>query len=113
MDCVIIANMTLMMAMTTRSSLIKSDLEPGNSSSPENLRQKWRSWLTTTSKNLINEDSGFEGRWSKFDHIFLSHFSLEWNRLLLKDAKLFFPMKCSDLKIQSKLKKEMKSLIET
>ena len=70
MDYATIANMTLMMEMITRSSLIKSDLEPGNFSSPENLRLIWRSWSTTTSKNLINEDSGFAGRWNKFDHIF-------------------------------------------
>ena len=70
MDYATIANMTLMMEMTTRSSLIKSDLELGNSSSPENLRPIWRSWSTTTSKNLTNEDSGFEGRWNKFDLIF-------------------------------------------
>ena len=70
MDCVIIANMKLTMEMITKSSLIKSDLEPGSFSSPENLRQKWRSWSTTTSKNLTNEDSGFAGRWNKSDHIF-------------------------------------------
>ena len=87
MDYATIANMTLMMEMTTRSSLIKSDLEPGNFSSPENLRLIWRSWSTTTSKNLTNEDSGFAGRWNKSDLIFLSHFSLEWIRLLLKVTK--------------------------